>query len=227
MEWIRSIWNTLLAVGDTIFTNSENIKNIAEVFAAIIGGVCAIKGIYWLKGLRDKKIAATFGFWSQLAIKLKMLKKRLESNHNLINNLYSIEAKKSWLNISAPPEKESLNEFKGLVEEILSFIKDAPDQMPAYRGWTDDYSKLVDFLDDILYYDVSIPNAMFKFDDPCSVEDRDKHLDDICKILSHLIEEIEKAQKSIEKELCVRECNLVLRLKKRFKQKQTKSMKAQ
>lgn len=202
MECIESIWNTLLAAGITIFKNSEYIKNIAEVFAAIIGGVCAIKGIHWLKSLRDKKIAATFGFWSQLAIKLKMLKKRLENNHNLINNLYSSEAKKSWLNVSAAPEKEPLNEFKGLVEEIVSFIKNAPDQMPAYRGWTDDYSKLVDFLDDILYYDVSMSDAMFKFEDPCPVEKRDKYIDAICKILSRLIQEIEKAQKGIEKELC-------------------------
>ncbi len=209
MEWIRSIWNTLLAVGTTILTNSDNIKNVAEVFAAIIGGVCAIRGIYWLKGLRDKKIAATFGFWSQLAIKLKMLKKRLENNHNLINNLYSSEVKKYWHNISAPPEQEPLDEFKGLVEEILSFIKDAPDQMPAYRGWTDDYSKLVDFLDDILYYDVSVSDAMFKFEDSCSAEDRDKYIDATCEIVSHLIEEIEKTQKSIEKELCVRKYNFV------------------
>ncbi len=202
MEWIVSIWNTLLATGTVLFTNSEDIKNIAEVFAAIVGGVCAIKGIYWLKGLRDKKIAATFGFWSQLSIKLKMLKKRLENNHNLINNLYSSEAKESWLNVSAPPEKEPLNEFKGLVVEIVSFIKDAPDQMPAYRGWTDDYSKLVDFLDDFLYYDISMSDAMFKFEDSCPVEDRDKYVDTICKVLSHLVQEIEKAQKSIEKELC-------------------------
>lgn len=202
MEWIGSIWNILLATGTTIFTNSENIKNLAEVFAAIIGGVCAIKGIYWLKSLRDKKIEATFGFWSQLAIKLKFLKKRLENNHNLINNLYSRKAKEPWLNVSAPPEKEPLNEFKGLAAEIVPFIKDAPDQIPAYRGWTDDYSKLVEFLDDILYYDISMSDAMFKFEDPCLVKERDKYVDNICKIMSRLIQEIEKAQKGIEKELC-------------------------
>ena len=124
MEYIVLLWNILQAVGKTILTNSENIKNIVEVFAAIIGGVCAIKGISWIKGLRDKKIAATFGFWSQLVIKLKMLKKRLENNYNLINNLYSDKAKESWSNVSAPPEKEPLDEFKRLVEELFSFIKE-------------------------------------------------------------------------------------------------------
>ena len=76
--------------------------------------------------------------------------------------------------------------------------------MPAYQGWTDDYSKLVNFLDDILYYDIAKSDSLFKFENSCPFSDRNKYLDNICGVLSHLIQEIEETQKNVEKELCKR-----------------------
>ena len=146
--------NTIVMTVDIISSWSEIIKSLAEVFAAIAGGVCAIKGIFLLRNLKERKLMATFGFWSQLVIKLRMLKKRLEHSPALVNNLYSPKAHELWPNIAAPLEADEIDEFISISNEVLLFVKAASDQIPAYVGWTDDYSNLIDFLDDVLYYNI-------------------------------------------------------------------------
>lgn len=222
-EFFLSIWNTLplvgknlLEVGKILFNNSEPVKNLAETLISIIGGVCAISGILWLKDLKNKQNTAIFGFWSQLVVKLKILKKRLESDYSLINNLYPVESQEVWTNIAAPPNRSDIEMFMDLAQETLTFIKDAEDQMPAYRGWTNDYAALIDFLDDVLYYDISLPTDKFKFLGKLPVSERNTYVSSICSLLSRLIEEIEKTQKQVEKKLCRRPKRWLSGLKKRI-----------
>lgn len=83
--------------------NSENIKNLTDIIISVLGGICVITGLNYLKNLKEKKYAATFGFWVQLGVKLRMIMKRLEGDKNLVNNLFSEEARNSWTNIAEPP----------------------------------------------------------------------------------------------------------------------------
>lgn len=193
--------NTLNQTGSSLLDSAENIKTLVEAIVSIIGGVCAIHGIRLIKSLREKKTAATFTFWTQLCVKLKMLASRLESEPSLVNNLYSEEVRALWTNAGAPPTQETLTDFINVATGILEFIKNSADQIPAYRGWTDDYFAIVEFLDDISLFDIADDSSRFKFTKGETIEQRDEYVSLKCKTLNRMIEKIQSEQKKIEKRL--------------------------
>ena len=196
-EWMSILKN----VGVCILDNSENIKNLTDIFISTVGGVCIITGINYLKNLKEKKYAATFGFWVQLNVKLKMLKKRLDEDQNLLNHMFSEESRKHWTNMAAPSYDSDIAELKDIARKTLDLIDTASDQMPAYPGWTEDYSDLIDFLDDVFRYDICNSKERFKYDGIHSIETRNEYVGKVSTTLKRLIEGIKKAQTSIEDDL--------------------------
>ena len=202
MEYILKFINILKRMFDWVLTNSGDIKNIVDVFAIIIGGVFAIKGFNYIKSLREKKASATFGFWTRLSVKLVMLKNRILEDNGIINNLYSVKVRDTWPSRGAPSHDESIKEFLKIASETLDLIKSEPEQLPAYKGWTEDYLKLIQFLDDIFHYDISNPNNYFKFNTvPTSIERRTKYCEEICDTIDRIINGIKKTQETAELKL--------------------------
>lgn len=202
MEYCNDIMNTLKCIGNSFPMSMDIVKTFVDIIVAIIGGICAIKGINLLKTLREKKVAATFSFWSQLCVKLKMLGSRLEDDPSLINNLYSADSQTTWSTAGAPPDSQDLCDFDAICVETFEFIKKAPDQIPAYLGWTDDYTELISFLDDVSHYDIKNCSSRFKFTENYSINERDEYVSSICKVINRMIDNINKAQKDAEKILC-------------------------
>ena len=114
--------------------------------------------------------------------------------------MYSNEAKGSWENLLTPSESK-IKEFKTIVEETIQYAKSANDQMPAYIGWSDDYNKVLEYLNDMIIYDISNSKYGFKFNTPVSRQDAESYIDSICAVIDKVCMSIDKRQKVIELEI--------------------------
>ena len=176
------------------------IKDVASIFLSIVTGVGIIRGFYYLKTYKDKTHMATFTFWLQLKIRLTELSSWLKNDMGLVCNLYSQESKRAWESSLAPDEIR-IRQFKENVEETIRYMKTTPDQMPAYNGWMKDYNILIDFLNDVVQYDICNSSKYFKFTEQKSEKDMEDYCNKICQSIDNLCDQINKKQIEIEKEL--------------------------
>lgn len=183
-------WQDIL---NTLSNVLENGNNLAGIAAAIIGGFCALKGIGYLESLREKKASATFSFEAQLYAHLYELKAILEQDETLLTGLYSNTARNEWKNKNAAPN-ESLNQFYTCAKNTFDFIKATPDQMPVYKNWVADYTKLIQFLVDVLHYDIRNTTGNFKFQKECEMSSRTAYWKSFCTLLNTLLKEIREDQ---------------------------------
>ncbi len=190
------IWNILYQV----FSDAEVLEAYVNVASSILMGVIAIIGINYLKPLKDKTVTATFTFWAQLRVRLISIKKWLDQDCGLLDNLYSPSAKKDISELT--PQNTRIQEFKKIVQSTIKYIEDADDQMPAYEGWSDDYSALIGYLQDMIVYDICNHDDFFKFNKKITDNDREKYKNEICDTIDRVCDGIKKKQSEIEKKLC-------------------------
>lgn len=207
MLYVQNISNTVQEIPITLQgilgalpTYLEGGNNLAGILAAIIGGFCALKGIGYLESLRKKKVSATFSFEAQLYAHLYELKFMLDQDETLLTGLYSNTARSEWGNKNAASE-EKLNQFYTCAKNTFKFIKAAPDQMPVYKNWVTDYTKLIQFLVDILHYDIRNTMGNFKYQDKCPMEIRTNYWKSFCSLLNTLLVEIRNDQIKIAGEI--------------------------
>lgn len=180
--------------------NLENIKDCTSIFLSIVTGVSVIKGLNYLKGLKEKTNAATFTFWSQFRIRIYELMNWLEADNTLIDNLYELKLRDAWES-ELTQDSDRVEIYKEKVKETIEYIEKTPDQMPAYIGWTSDYTKIIGFLNDLIQYDICNPKKYFKFSSNQTIKDKKQYCDDICKTMRKLCEKIEQKQREIEKDI--------------------------
>lgn len=179
------------------FLNFTNI--LVDIFLSVVTGVTMIIGLRYLKSLKEKKLAASFSFWSQLKLKIIRLNNYLFWNKEIVNNLYSIETRIQWEEKEIPIKQ--LEEFKQLSIDILSYLDKTSDQMPAYNGWTEDMKNFIDFLAKIIQYDICNGNSMFMETRVVDKEIRDEYYAGVCKTLTNLIDGIQRGQQELEEKL--------------------------
>lgn len=195
-EYLSKIWNTICSV----ISEPELIESYCNIISTILMGVIAIIGLGYLKPLKEKAMSATFNFWSQLKVRLLTIKKWLEQDCGLLDNMYSPNSKKDITALA--PESTRIDEFKNIVKSTLDFIENSNDQMPAYIGWSKDYTELIAYLEDMILYDVCDHKQFFKFTSPITEENRKKYADDICTVITNICSGIENKQNKIEKQIC-------------------------
>lgn len=176
------------------------LVDISSVFFNIVTGVSIIKGIGYLKNLKEKTNSATFNFWSQLRARLWEVLSWLKDDYSLLDNMYESIARRSWQSNLASGEQR-VEEFKQIVMDSLEYIKTTPDQMPAYKGWTNDYNFIVSFLNDVTKYDILNQYKYFKYKGQISKTDRDKNCQDICDTIERLCNGITNKQIEIENKI--------------------------
>lgn len=196
MEFYCYLWHILCKT----WNNIASFKDITSILLNIITGVSIIKGIGYLKGLKEKTNSATFNFWSQLRARIKELLSWLREDYNLLANMYEGVARDAWES-ELGPKQERIKQFKQLVEETLKFIKSTPDQMPAYKGWTNDYNFVVSFLNDVVQYDILNANEYFKYKGQISKTERDRNCQEICDVMERLCNSITDKQIEIENKI--------------------------
>ena len=179
----------------------SGIESSVNIIFMLITGVCAIIGILLISKFKEKAIEATFSFWTQLRIRLLRIENRLKNNNGLVNNLYSNDVKSAWSDTGISPSTEDVIDFYNMVEETLHFMENAEDQMPAYRGWVDDYNCVVSFFEDMICYDIRDTVKKFKYNGNESLNERDKLCEEKCKVMKSLIDGILDKQREAEKKI--------------------------
>lgn len=192
--------STLQCFFSTILDFLEGCYDWAGIIAAIIGGICALKGIGYLDSLREKKASATFSFEAQLYAHLYELRLMLGQDEKLLTGLYSETSRNEWKDKSAASDT-NLMQFYTCAENTFNFIKAASDQMPVYKNWVTDYTKLIQFLVDVLHYDIRNMKENFKYREMCSMDARTDYWKSICTLLDTLLTEIRNDQSKIADEI--------------------------
>lgn len=179
------------------------LSSITSIFASIVTGVSLILGLRYIKSLKEKTSAATFSFWTQLSIRIYEILSRMkqENGAGLLDNLFSQKARIEWPDMA--PKIEAVYEFKKKIEDLLDFIENTPDQMPAYVGWTEDYKIIISFFNDIINYDIANPNKLFKYnaEEPIDINVRNNYYYTICSTMERICDGITKKQKETERKI--------------------------
>ena len=178
----------------------ENSSTFVGILASIFGGVSIILGIHYLRSLKEKHITETFSFWSQIHMRIIRLYGLLSVEIGLLNNMYPPEERKNWETIN--PTAEKLATFKNSVEETLAYLQSTTDQLPAYIGWSEDFSKFMQFLANVTQYDIEASDEKFVESTDGIIKDRKMYWEDVCKTMQRLQEGIENRQKMVEKKIC-------------------------
>lgn len=197
---LKDLWKKAVPYVDgfTIY-NYESLETVGSIFLSIVTGVSIIIGMRYIKSLREKKLAASFSFWSQIKLKIIRLQNYLLWNKEIINNFYNTESRLRW------EEKEvsmdQLNDFKKLVIDVLEYLDKTPDQMPAYIGWSEDMMVLMDFLTKVIQYDICNNTNMFFSNEIVDKKERDVYYSNVCNAIQSLISGIQNGQFELEKKL--------------------------
>lgn len=193
-----------MSLYQNFFANLPDIikyeSTLVDIATKIIGCVCALKGIGYLNALRQKKAIATFSFSAQLYVRLYELNIFLSANEQLLTNLYSENAQSEWGDKRGAPENE-LTQFYECAEETLNFIKISSDQMPSYKDWEEDYMNLIQFLVDIIFFDIRDGKNRFKYTENCSIDDRTHYWQNKCDLLQKLLSGIKEEKKKKAREI--------------------------
>lgn len=186
-------------INDYMTSGLEPVNMIAGIFLSIVTGVSMIFGMRYLKSLKEKKLSASFSFWSQIKLKIIRIHNYMLWNKEIINNFYSVDSRLQWEENEVAIEQ--LQEFKQLAEEILEYLDQTEDQMPAYNGWSKDMVELIDFLSKVVQYDICKSDDLFFTNEVVEKEYRDAYYADICRIMQSLIDGIQKGQSELERKL--------------------------
>ena len=144
------------------------------------------EGQYMLNELTSMRIIRLYGL---LSVEI-----------GLLNNMYPPEERKNWETIN--PTAEKLTTFKNSVEETLAYLQSTTDQLPAYIGWSEDFSKFMQFLANVTQYDIEASDEKFVESTDGIIKDRKMYWEDVCKTMQRLQEGIENRQKMVEKKIC-------------------------
>lgn len=155
-----------------------------------------ISGLRYLKPIKEKTISSTFNFWAQLKVYLNQISIYIRSNTGVLNNLYSEQVRKSWDKLS--PADLRVHEFKNVVTATIEFLKNSPDQMPVYPGWSDDYNRLIQYLNEMIIFDICNQSDYFLFDNNETIDDREKLATDICSLIDKVCSGIAQKQNEVE-----------------------------
>lgn len=180
----------------------EYVDQVLTIANSLFALMVIIIGWSWLKPLKEKQSGASFTFWAQLRIRLIKIQSHLKENSNCLYYLYNQKARESWSSILAPDPKE-FNSLKITVDETLTFLQGAEDQMPPYSGWTDDYTKLLYYLTDIIVFDICNSKEKFKFTTPVEYSNLLSLQNSICDLIESMCGNIVSKQKSIENKLTI------------------------
>lgn len=175
----------------------DGINNFASIVVSILGGICALKGINYLRILRQKKADAVFSFESQLYVRIYQIRVLIGNNEFLFTNLFSETAKESWGDKSAAHDEKTKQLYEN-VKETLDYIKEATDQMPAYKGWVNDYAELIKFLTEVIHFNICDPRRDFKYTTPCDESKRTSYFRATRDMLDRLLTGIKEDQNKYE-----------------------------
>lgn len=143
-----------------ILTNSNTIVNIFVNIFVMVGGIL---GFNYVRQLREKQKNSAFNYLTRLNVRIRNLYALLSTYKNDILNYILPKEDRRELT----PEKsiiipKVINSLAQNAKEILIFLKNEEDQMPAQKGWVKSFNDFVDFLICLEQIE-STPSSVLKF----------------------------------------------------------------
>lgn len=132
---------------EKIFSCGDSIVSIiVEIILAIVG-VCGIRYLY---KIREKNYNATFGFYCRLKVRLCRIIKIINKDYkDYIFDRFSQQNSRKDIDLkNAENIKIDIEDLAETAKETLEFLKKEDNQMPASENWSNNYSTLLDFLED-------------------------------------------------------------------------------
>lgn len=195
---VKNICQTEASGADILESIEQGLSFAHSLFALVV----IVIGLSWLKPLKEKESAASFTFWSQLRIRLIKIHSHLMANDMCLYYLYDPLVSRQWDGVLAP-KSETFRSLRDAVDETLIFLQGAKDQMPAYPGWTKEYTELLEYLTDIVAYDICESTAKFKYKEMVEFSNLSVLRSNICNLIESICMKIEARQLSIENKLTV------------------------
>lgn len=180
----------------------EYIEKGVSLSSSFFAVVVIIIGLSWLKPLKEKQNAASFTFWSQLRVRLIKVRSYLMANDKCLYYLFDPKVCREWDGVLAP-DPEDFRSLKGAVEETINFLQGADDQMPPYLGWTNEYTELLEYLTDIVAFDICDPKAKFRYTDTVEYRYLSGSRDKLSKLIESICTKIKVKQLFIENKLTI------------------------
>lgn len=180
---------------DKIFTHGENITTIILNFFVVIIGLCGARYLYKLK---EKRLNATFTYYSRLKVRLQILSFILQENKDEIldrfipvNNRHEAELNRSGI------IRDSIEELVSTANDTILFLKTEEEQMPASIDWSEHYCTLLELLYDCRH----IGNEnYFKWSSDYKMK-QEKYYETHLKNLEYMQEKISERQIDLEEKM--------------------------
>ena len=207
--------NLALANGNSQASNgfyineSQSIINILTIISSLLSIGLVIYGVTSLGRFKEKKDSASFTYWTQFRIHVVMMKEYLEKYPQICDNIWNTESRRCAAREGAIV-KGVLKEFQDECTNFLDFVKGASDQIPAYRGWTKDYSEVITCTTDMIVYDVTDSTHKFKHrfsSEGIEINVELAEMEDYYRSFLNYLQRMDKGildcQINIEKKICV------------------------
>ena len=127
----------------------ENINSITKIISNIILIIGGFWGVGFLKGLKEKSINATFGYYTMLKIRINYFLKMLKTyKDELLDRLIPDNDRVELEESTSLFFQDVLDEYSSNAAETLSFLKNSDDQIPTNVEWISNYDSFIEFLND-------------------------------------------------------------------------------
>lgn len=177
---------------EIINLNISSIESYIGVFCEILTAILLVWGCIVVKRIKDKKVDATTDFYSKLKVHLIHLKSQLGTeDFTVLNYLYDISIQ-GQENIQKPEDCQS---FLDVINSLLSFLKSSDNQLHPSLKFFKNLNKLVDKLAEYTLLPDYHPFSDF------NKQEVKKELASLTKMINELIEEIEKEQQELFKNI--------------------------
>ena len=189
------IFATFTQVGNLIVSINEPVN----CFVDCINLLLLLYGCTYISSLRNRKREAVFGYWSQLIVRLRVIRESLDHNYALLNNMYSDSIRDRYE--EGTPDEWCIDVFRGQVDDLVEYLKTVDSQIPAYRGWSNDFDIVLRFASYVTIFDITKPDSMFIDKLLDGFQERDAYCEELCSTLSNIINSIQREQLRYERML--------------------------
>lgn len=209
-----SIYSTMQHLFSQFVEFVLSVDDLIKFAMDCFGLFTVVYGLTIISSLKRQKREAIFSFWSQLVVRLRLVHDNLMLNNSIINCMYSNSFRDRYEEMV--PDTCYIDDFKSQLSDLVEYLKTADAQIPAYRGWSDDFDTIYRFIGYVDTFDIANPDSMFIDDFLETYPDRDEICEEVCSAMSRIINNIHKEQLRYEKKLIPRFRRLILWLSRRF-----------
>ncbi len=196
---------------DKLFSHGESIIAILiNLLVAIVG----VYGISYLFNMKNRRLNATFSYYSRFEIRLHTLNSILkEYKDSFLDRFIPIGLRHELNPDNVAVINCAIDNLIKTANETLLFLKTEEEQLPASPNWVESYNTLLDFLYDCRQLE---NNMYFKWRDDYKAK-QEEYYNKHQKNIENMINDILICQKELQEKLSKK--SLLSKVKEHLKKK--------